>query len=326
LIGSKNKTLSFLNKELIFKLLFLFLFLITNNVVLAEEKINAGIINGLWYSRVPFFAGETVKIYTAIQNQSDFDVEGKIQFLDDGLLIGEKDFLAKDGSFIQEWIDWDVSQGYHYVSIKIVEAKKIEAGEEPEPISLNLDFLGVDEKFADLDTDGDRIGNEEDLDDDNDGVDDKIEIAMGSNSLVVDTDNDGLNDGDEINKGTDPLVFNEKEELLPINQKEKIINAIAFIKAQTSSVVEKIVEIIEEEKEETEKEIELDRSKPIFEKSFALVNTSFYSLNIPEERVPSWNQLYNYFLGANLYVFKRPYLLVLFALIGVRIVWKVKRG
>ena len=326
MIRSKNKTLSFFNKELIFKLLILFLFLITNNSVLAEEKINAGIINGLWYSRVPFFAGETVKIYTAIQNQSDFDIEGKIQFLDEDLLIGEKDFLAKDGSFIQEWIDWDVSQGYHYISIKIVEAKKIKAGKEPESISLNLDFLGVDEKFADLDTDGDRVGNEEDLDDDNDGVEDKIEIVIGSNSLVVDTDNDGRNDGDEINEGTDPLVFNEKEELLPIDQKEKIIKAIAFVRTQTSNIVEKIVEIIEEEKEKTEKEIELNSSKPIFEKSFALVNTSFYSLTIPEERVPTWSQVYNYFLGANLYVFKRPYLLVLFVLIGIRIVWKVRRN
>ena len=57
----------------------------------------------------------------------------------------------------------------------------------------------------DTDSDGDGIGNNADLDDDNDGVLDTQEIIDGTNPLDPDTDNDGLNDDQEVIVGTDPL-------------------------------------------------------------------------------------------------------------------------
>ena len=45
------------------------------------------------------------------------------------------------------------------------------------------------------DTDGDRIGNNADPDDDNDGLTDIEEVALGTNSLLADTDGDNVNDG-----------------------------------------------------------------------------------------------------------------------------------
>ena len=74
-----------------------------------------------------------------------------------------------------------------------------------------------------LDTDSDLIGNNEDLDDDNDGQSDLVELDCGSdpinnlsrsddndfdgipNCLDPDDDNDGFDDQIEINEGTDPL-------------------------------------------------------------------------------------------------------------------------
>ena len=54
------------------------------------------------------------------------------------------------------------------------------------------------------DTDGDGIGDEADLDDDNDGIPDVDEIADGTDPLDPDSDNDGSNDGEERDRGTDP--------------------------------------------------------------------------------------------------------------------------
>ena len=56
-----------------------------------------------------------------------------------------------------------------------------------------------------LDTDGDGTGNNADPDDDNDGLLDTEEIALGTEPLVSDSDGDGANDGIEVSAGTDPL-------------------------------------------------------------------------------------------------------------------------
>jgi YVTN family beta-propeller protein len=58
-----------------------------------------------------------------------------------------------------------------------------------------------------LDTDSDGEGNVCDIDDDNDGLTDNNENAMGTDPLLTDTDGDGLSDGSEVNShGTDPLL------------------------------------------------------------------------------------------------------------------------
>lgn len=59
------------------------------------------------------------------------------------------------------------------------------------------------------DTDGDGIGNNEDLDDDNDGLNDQWETKLGLNPYSSDTDDDGISDAEEIAKGSDPLNPNE---------------------------------------------------------------------------------------------------------------------
>lgn len=56
-----------------------------------------------------------------------------------------------------------------------------------------------------LDTDGDGLGNNADLDDDNDSLTDIQELALNTDPLVFDTDGDGFSDGDELIAGTDPL-------------------------------------------------------------------------------------------------------------------------
>jgi hypothetical protein len=55
------------------------------------------------------------------------------------------------------------------------------------------------------DTDGDGVPDSQDSDDDNDGLSDTLEIAIGTNPLNADTDHDGFGDGMEYRAGYDPL-------------------------------------------------------------------------------------------------------------------------
>lgn len=56
------------------------------------------------------------------------------------------------------------------------------------------------------DTDKDGLGDNMDLDDDNDGIFDfEEEFDYGTNPLSVDTDSDGLKDLEEVNAGTNPI-------------------------------------------------------------------------------------------------------------------------
>ena len=57
---------------------------------------------------------------------------------------------------------------------------------------------GKEDYFVDLDTDGDRVGNTKDLDDDNDGLLDEEELKIGTNPLLVDTDGDGVEDSKDV--------------------------------------------------------------------------------------------------------------------------------
>jgi len=61
-----------------------------------------------------------------------------------------------------------------------------------------------------LDSDGDLMGNNADLDDDNDGMPDDYELTYGLDPLVddaaLDLDGDGLTNLDEYQQGTDPTV------------------------------------------------------------------------------------------------------------------------
>lgn len=65
-----------------------------------------------------------------------------------------------------------------------------------------------------IDSDGDGIRNGRDTDDDNDGVSDIDEAALGTDITSRDTDRDGIDDGQEILDGSDPLDSGSAVEVL----------------------------------------------------------------------------------------------------------------
>lgn len=164
----------------------------------AEEGANAGFVNGLWFSRHPFFAGETVRLYAALQNNSGFDIKGEAAFFDKNEKIGEANFSVVNGRLLEVWTDWHVSEGNHAISVAIAKAFKVEVGKNPEPITLTFASFAHSPIVIETDTDNDRIGNSKDTDDDNDGLTDAEEKDYGTDPLAADSDGDGLSDKREV--------------------------------------------------------------------------------------------------------------------------------
>lgn len=210
----------------------LFLFLIP---IFGYGATNAGFLSdNIWYSQDPFFAGNSVRIYSGIFNSSDVDIAGRVEFFDNGFSIGTADFSVEaGGNLVRVWTDWEANEGDHAILASIVEAKIITAGKEA-AIDLSRSQTQEDFRYVDIDTDDDGTGDKEDQDDDNDGVVDEVELEIGTdskdpnskdafNDLALaepdaDFDNDGITNEDEVIAGTDPYTHTEPEEYIDARQ------------------------------------------------------------------------------------------------------------
>jgi len=169
--------------------------------VSGATNINAGIINGVWFSKLPFFTGDKIVIYTAFQNQSGKELNGTIEFVHNESVIGSKPFTAKAGEFITRSINWTTTYGDHTFKVRIKELVD-DKGVAVSPVAKTDTEVQSQIFFGDNDTDGDDTGDEVDTDDDNDGVPDIQEKKDGTDPKKSDTDGDGVPD----NLDKDPLV------------------------------------------------------------------------------------------------------------------------
>ena len=175
----------------IFKILIISLVLLSPFVVLAaiENIDNAGFVPGpIWFSKYPVFVDDEVRIYTALYNNSQYNISGELHFYNNVNLIGSTDFEMLAGSGAMDvWIDWVAEKGDIEIGVEIKNVSIMNSNEEA--IS-DIDFkdtqIASSKIFVDFDNDKDGVGNIDDDDDDNDGVSDLEEIAEGTNPFVVD--------------------------------------------------------------------------------------------------------------------------------------------
>jgi hypothetical protein len=147
-----------------------------------------GFIQGnIWYSKDPFFDGDSVRIYSGVFNNTPGDIVGSVSFFDNGSLLHVADFSVTGGGHLREvWADWQASAGKHTITAQITKAVISRAGKPDEPAEIGTGGSGVSERDVDVDTDHDGIGNAQDADDDNDGVSDADEITRGTDPLRAD--------------------------------------------------------------------------------------------------------------------------------------------
>src|SRR3989338_11571345 len=76
----------------------IFLLLLAPVFAFAAPLPNAVFLQGgIWYSKAPFFAGETVRVYAAIFNSGNGDISGTVEFLDNQKSLGKSDFFVERG-------------------------------------------------------------------------------------------------------------------------------------------------------------------------------------------------------------------------------------
>lgn len=139
------------------------------------DPAHVGFVNSsVWFDREPFFAGETVRVYTTLANSTSADFTGTVTFFDSEAEIGSAQVtLERNGGFQTVWIDWTPEEGDHQVGVLITNATLTPQGGEPQAVSYGDTPEFIPARFIDTDTDGDRVGNREDEDDDNDGIPDE---------------------------------------------------------------------------------------------------------------------------------------------------------
>jgi hypothetical protein len=108
----------------------------TTKAATEPVPMNAGFISGIWYSTNSFYIGDKIRIYSAMQNNSGFDILGTMNFYDGKTLLGASDFSVVNGQLVERWTDWMVTPGTHNIFAKISNAQKSEIGKPPEPITL----------------------------------------------------------------------------------------------------------------------------------------------------------------------------------------------
>lgn len=172
----------------------------------AQETIeNVGFTSSsIWYSQEPFFEGDKIRIYTIIRNSTDKDITGVVTFYKGETSIGSTNFSLARNRVQDVWIDWNATAGQTSISARLSNTKISLPDGETLSVVLKDSTTGESDRFVDVDTDGDDIGDTIDPDDDNDGLSDIEEQSAGTDPLKADSDNDGIDDKED----TQPLVAN----------------------------------------------------------------------------------------------------------------------
>ena len=147
---------------------------------------NTGFLSGnIWYSKDPFFAGEKIRIYTAVFNSSQHDIKGNATFYVNGVAIDSVPFsVEKAGNIQRIWIDWTPGEGSYSIVAKIIEARNVLPNGSEELITTSNFETKESQAVVDLDTDKDGVGNTVDDDIDGDGFSNSQELSVGTDPLL----------------------------------------------------------------------------------------------------------------------------------------------
>ncbi len=306
------------------KFLILMLLFLATNIANAQTNLNAGFVDGLWYSKTPFFAGEEVRIYTVIQNQSGFDIIGIVKFFNDDKLLSQSDFSIVDGRLIEKWADWKPTQGKHNISVELSNTKKIEIGKNPEAIELAAYTSITESHEIDLDTDGDGVGNKTDLDDDGDNISDIEEKKAGTNPLVFDKPVVVEEVKKEAASGAKDYQTKSNEDSTFLdNLIEKSKELADFATEKTVITVEDTKKFLEKQKDKVDEEL------VIAEKEAALKDTP----KIDEDKnpyvasligsIPELKEVYRFLLATLIYILNSWWILLGSIIVLLYFIWKI---
>lgn len=128
---------------------FLAVFLSNAGSVFAQDSSlsNTGFIQeNIWYSKEPLVDGASVQIHTIIFNSRIEPLSGTVQFFDNEILLGKKDFSVAGGAVKDMSIDWRVTAGNHAIHAEILNSKITTADGKIESILLEQNKTGTSKR------------------------------------------------------------------------------------------------------------------------------------------------------------------------------------
>lgn len=132
-----------MKKYLIF---FIFIYLAFTSTLYASEFTTTGFIPGqIWYSTDPVVLGSTVKIYTAVWNNTNTPISTNVEFYDGKVLLGKKFIVVPSLQLKEAYVTWKVTAGDHAISAKIISPSITSSGKKKD-IILNRISTGIDKK------------------------------------------------------------------------------------------------------------------------------------------------------------------------------------
>ena len=194
-------------------------------------------------------AGQKARVYAKVHNFGSIDAVGIVSFFQGAELLGKSQpiSLRANGFADEVFIDITIPGGSFNIFAKLQQVspedtnpandESIGALQYPVPDS---DGDGIPDyrdncpsifNSNQIDTDGDKSGNECDPDDDNDGLADIDEIARGTNPLDPDTDKDGIIDSQDPN----PL----SPDVSPLSKPVKKLGAVSGVDTTSDPIVAK---------------------------------------------------------------------------------------
>jgi len=100
---------------------FILIYLISTNTVLAAAVTATGLIPGqIWYSKDVIVEGDTIKIYTAVWNNTSSVLSAKVEFYDQNVVLGVRDVVVQPSQLKEADVSWKVTSGDHTITAKII--------------------------------------------------------------------------------------------------------------------------------------------------------------------------------------------------------------
>jgi hypothetical protein len=127
-------------------LFFILIYLTFTGTLYASEFTTTGFIPGqIWYSTDPLVLGSTVKVYTAVWNNTSTPLSTNVEFYDGKVLLGTKYIVVPSLQLKEASISWKVTAGDHAISAKIISPSITTSGKKKN-IILNRISTETDKK------------------------------------------------------------------------------------------------------------------------------------------------------------------------------------
>ncbi len=117
-------------------ILFLIFSLLPVQKIFAQNANTGFVPANIWYSKDPFEEGDKIKIYTLIFNPDTRQLSGTVNFFDNTVLLGKKDFTVAANATNAVSVSWTVTAGDHSIFGEIENAKFLVSAGNYQAVSL----------------------------------------------------------------------------------------------------------------------------------------------------------------------------------------------